>query len=197
MNILLIKLNRRLSIIRLISLMLVIIFIPACQLNNTDNYKVIFSANTVNYGQYYLALKKLSESELLLEIKQQKLKKSQGSIEAEINLLLLFSLPKSPIHNDYLAKSQLNKQFKRHASYLFSAADQAFVTLLKDQLNQQLYLFQQVIEQEIKHNKQSAKHLVNQKYQNNKNAELTLKINELTNQINQLKKIEQAINEHG
>jgi len=197
MNITLIKLNGCLSISRLISLILVIIFVSACQLNNTDNYKEIFAANTVNYGQYYLTLKKLSKSELLLEIKRQKLKKSQGSIEAEINLLLLFSLPNSPIHNAYSAKSQLNEQLKKHASYLFSSADQAFVTLLKDQLNQQLYLFQQLIEQEIEHNKQSAKHLANQKYQNNKNAELKLKVNELTNQINQLKKIEQAINEHG
>tara|TARA_B110000091_G_C13660942_1_gene409557 strand:+ start:210 stop:815 length:606 start_codon:yes stop_codon:yes gene_type:complete len=201
MNIRLIKFKVCLSINKLISLILVIILFPACQLYNADNYEATFAANTVNYGQYYLALKKLSESDLLLEIKQQKIKKTRGSLEAEINLLLLYSLPNSPIQSSYSTKSQLNEQLneqlKQHTNSLFSSTDQAFVTLLKDQLNQQLYLFQQLIEQEIESNKQSAKHLVNQKYQNNKNAELTLKINELTNQINQLKKIEQVINEHG
>ncbi len=177
------------------------ITLSACQLNsflgNSPSSQTIVATNTVNYGQYYLALKNLSEAELVIEIKQQKLKKSQGSIEAEINLLLLYSLPNSPIHNAYTAKTQLNEQLKQHENYQFSPADQAFITLLKDQLNQQLYLFQQVINKELEHDKQAAEHLVANKKQKNKVAELQLKVSQLNEQITQLKNIEQAINDHG
>ena len=50
----------------------------------------VVALNTVNFGQYYLALKNLSDAELENEIKQQQIKKAEGSIEAEVNLILLY-----------------------------------------------------------------------------------------------------------
>jgi len=170
--------------------------LSACQLNNQYSSNSI-AANTIDFGQYYLALKNLSESELKIEIEQQRLKKSQGSIEAEINLILLHSLPNSPTHNAYTAKSQLNDQLKEHKNYNLSLSDQAFITLLKDQLNQQLFLFQKMINQELAHDTQSAKYRINEKKQLNKIAELESLVTQLTKQITQLKKIEQTISEHG
>ncbi|MCI2285213.1 hypothetical protein L3081_19825 [Colwellia sp. MSW7] len=109
----------------------------ACQ-NTTNSPSKVVALNTVNFGQYYLALKNLSDTELETEIKQQRLKKEEGSIEAEINLILLHSLPNSPTHNVYSAKSQLNEQLKLHKNYYLSSDDQAFIRLLKDQLNQRI-----------------------------------------------------------
>lgn len=171
--------------------------LSACQLNDQYSDYTSVASNTVNYGQYYLALKNLSESELQGEITQQQLKKSQGSIEAEINLILLHSLPNSPSHNAYTAKSKLNEQLKRHKSYPLNSADQAFFSLLKDQLNQQLYLFQKLINQELAHDTQMAEHKINNKKQKNKIAALELTVTQLTKQITQLKKIEQTISGHG
>lgn len=171
--------------------------LSACQLNDRYSDYNSIASNTVNYGQYYLALKNLSESELQGEITQQQLKKSQGSIEAEINLILLHSLPNSPTHNAYTAKSKLNEQLKLHTSYQLNSADQAFIILLKDQLNQQLYLFQKLINQELAHDTQVAEHKINDKKQKNKIAALELTVTQLTQQITQLKKIEQTISGHG
>ena len=172
------------------------LWLSACQLND-QYFDNSIASNTVNYGQYYLALKNLSESELQDEITQQQLKKSQGSIEAEINLILLHSLPNSPSHNAYTAKSKLNEQLKLHKSYRLSSADQAFISLLKDQLNQQLFLFQKLINQELAHDAQVAKHRINDQKQQNKIAALELTVTQLTKQITQLKKIEQTISGHG
>jgi len=180
-----------------ILIMIVSFCLSACQLNNQYSPNNHFAANTVDFGQYYLALKNLSASELKIEIQQQRLKKSQGSIEAEINLILLHSLPNSPTHNAYTAKSQLNEQLEVHNSYYLSSADQAFISLLKDQLNQQLFLFQKVIKQDLAHDTETAKHQIKEKQQLNRIAELELMVTQLTKQITQLKKIEQTISEHG
>lgn len=176
---------------------LISMLVSACQLNNQNPADHDRVANTINYGQYYLALKNLSESELQKEIAQQRVKKSQGSIEAEINLILLHSLPNSPTHNAYNAKSKLNEQLKTHKNYHFSTADQAFIGLLKDQLNQQLFLFQKMINQELAYDAQTATHRLNEKKHLSKITELELMVKQLTKKITQLKKIEQAISEHG
>jgi len=192
------KLNNKYKNVLLIFISISLsVCISGCQLNNSHISNNAMASNTVNYGQYYLALKNLSASELLIEIKQQQLKKSQGSIEAEINLLLLHSLPNSPIHNAYSAKSQLNEQFKNHKNYQFSPADQAFIILLKDQLNQQLYLFQQVINQDLEHDAQSATYQLSKQKQQDETTALKLTVTQLTKQITQLKKIERTISEHG
>lgn len=194
--------NLAVNKVRLTILILIVnVFLFGCQTNKhySNNNGVV--TNTVNFGQYYLALKSLSESEIDTEIAQQQLKKSQGSIEAEINLILLHTLPNSPIHNVYTAKSQLNEQLKQHKNYQFSPTDLAFITLLKDQLNQQLFLFRQVInqnnKQEFEQNTLLAKQRIEQKKQLNKIAELELTVTQLTKQISQLKNIEQTISEHG
>ena len=179
------------------TLVLFSLCLSACQLNDQYSDYTSVASNTVNYGQYYLALKNLSESELQGEITQQQLKKSQGSIEAEINLILLHSIPNSPSHNAYTAKSKLNEQLKLHKSYPLNSADQAFFSLLKDQLNQQLYLFQKLINQELAHDTQMAEHKIKNKKQKNKIAALELTVTQLTKQITQLKKIEQTISGHG
>jgi len=175
--------------------------LSACQFNGHNSEmqypNSIIAANTVNYGQYYLALKNLSENELQQEIKQQELKKSQGSIEARINLILLNSLPNSPIHNVYTAKSQLNEQGELNENYYLSPADQAFISVLKDQLNQQLFLFQKLINQELADDKKMAAQRIQEKKQLNKIANLELTVKQLTKQITQLKKIEQTISGHG
>ena len=185
------------SAIKPLSMLLISLLLSACQLNNQQHSNVLIATNTVNFGQYYLSLKNLSSDELKTEIAQQQLKKSQGSIEAEINLLLLHSLPNSPIHNAYSAKSQLNEQLKTHKNYQFNPADLAFITLLKDQLNQQLYLFQQVINQELANDALSAKHRVENKKRQNEIAALKLTVAQLSKQITQLKTIEKAISGHG
>lgn len=153
--------------------------------------------NTVNFSQYYMLLKGLSADEIQAEIEQQGLKKSQGNIEAQINLILLHSLPNSPIHNAYNAKSQLNDHLKAHSNYTLSSNDQAFISLLKDQLNQQLFLFQKLINQELAHDDQMAKNLIENKKQLDKIAALELTVTQLTKKITQLKKIEQTISDHG
>ena len=188
--------NHRFKFNKAIFILLISLCISACQ-NIQNSPNTLIATNTINFGQYYLALKNLSASELLSEIKQQRLKKLQGSIEAEINLILLHSLPNSPILNAYTAKSQLNKQLTEHKNYQLSSADQAFISLLKDQLNQQLFLFKEIINQDLAHDRQTAKHRITEQTQLSKIAELELTIAQLTKKITQLKKIEQAISEHG
>lgn len=176
---------------------ILVVFIFACQSNNKYVPIKAITSNTINFSQYYLSLKNLTEIEIKNEIAQQREKKSQGSIEAEINLILLHSLPNSPIHNAYTAKSKLNEQFKNHQNYYLNTADQAFINLLKDQLNQQLFLFQKLINQELEHDSEMAKQRIAEQKQLNKVAELELSVSQLTEKINQLKKIEQSISEHG
>lgn len=190
------NINHRVKFNKAIFILLISLCISACQTTQNSPNQLI-ATNTVNFGQYYLALKNLSDSELQSEIEQQRLKKSQGSIEAGINLILLHSLPNSPIYNVYSAKSQLNEQLKVHKNYYLSSADQAFVSLLKDQLNQQLFLFQQMMNQELARDTQVAKHRIKEKKQLNKIAALELTVTQLTKKIIQLKKIEQTISEHG
>jgi len=180
-----------------IATLLVSVFLSGCQVNKHYPNNSVVVTNTVNYGQYYLALKSFTKNEIKTEIAQQQMKQSQGSIEAEMNLILLHSLPNSPVHNAYSAKSQLNEQLKQHKNYQLSPSDQAFISLLKDQLNQQLFLFQKMINQELEQDSQSARQKVENKKQQNKIATLELTVTQLTKQITQLKNIEQTISEHG
>ncbi|GAA6173577.1 hypothetical protein NBRC116592_32470 [Colwellia sp. KU-HH00111] len=191
------KFTQRLPLKKVILILGGIVCLSACQLTEPYSNANSLVSNTINYSQYYLALKNLSKPELQREIQLQQLKESQGSIAAEINLMLLHSLPNSPSHNVYSAKSKLNEQLKRHDSYQLNSDDQAFFSLLKDQLNQQLFLFQKLINQELAHDKQAEKYSINDKKQKNKIAALELTVAQLSKQITQLKKIEQTISGHG
>jgi hypothetical protein len=172
------------------AIILVLILSSACQLleQKTDENCLKSNkntTNTLNYAQYYLQLQQLSEGELLAEIYQQKIAISAGSIEAQVNLILIYSFPKSPTHSAYKAKSRLNQFFQDYPEYQFSNNDLAFIGLLKDQLNMQLSLFKQLVDQEI-----------NQEKQYEEAIELTKKVTLLQEQKVQLKRIENNISGH-
>jgi hypothetical protein len=190
------KIKQQFKLYQLFIFLLLNLSIFACQ-NTQELPSSIITVNTENFGQYYLKLKTLSAEELQKEIEQQQTNKQAGSIEAGVHLILLYSLPNSGIHNVYSAKSQLNEQLKNHHDYPISEADQAFIYLLKDQLNQQLFLFQKLINQELDYDAQVADHKISNKKQQNKISALELTVTQLTQQITQLKKIEQTISEHG
>ncbi|MFT5636157.1 MAG: hypothetical protein ACI89T_001614 [Cognaticolwellia sp.] len=91
-------------------LSITLLLLSGCQLNKK------YDNSSTSYGQYYLTLQQLSQQQLAEEItKQQKSVESQEEkiiqvdFDAQIKLLLLYSLPKSPIYNSFIAKSLLNK----------------------------------------------------------------------------------------
>jgi hypothetical protein len=174
--------NNLIDILRGLIIALFIVLISACQLL-TDPKTPQAPVNELtkkisfNFNEYYLLLKTLSNEQLLLEITKQT-KQASNSKLADLKLLLLYSLPKSPIHNPYTAKSKLNSlPLTATLTELFSDEDLAFFTMLKDQLNQQLLLF----------------NLIEQVDQNA--AYQQQRIQELQRQIEQLKTIEKNINE--
>lgn len=194
------KLNQRKLVFLVFSLSII-----GCQ-SVSENYNVvdtqneptnIITAPSANFGQYYLAIQNLSESELQKEVALQQLRKLQGSSEARIYLTLLYSLPSSPIHSVYTAKLHLNNLLQAHQTDHLNSIDQAFVLLLKDQLNQQLFLFQKLIKQGADYDKKAAEHRISNKKQLNEIAALELTVKQLSEQITQLKKIEKNISEHG
>jgi hypothetical protein len=169
--------------------------LSACQLISKTNEQPN-STHVSSYGEYYLRLKSLSKAQLKDEIKQQESDVKQGEITAKINLLLLRSLPNSPIYNVYSAKSLLNNFQFSALSQQLSLHDLALITLLKDQLNAQLFLYQDLAKNEQliqQNNHQVAKQMQTQQLSI---LQLNKKINVLQLQINQLKKIEETISEH-
>jgi len=193
------KIKKGLKLYKTIISLLLSLIITACQSPNSSQHAPTdtIAISTADFGQYYLSLKNLSADELHKEIALQQLHKGLGSYEAEMNLILLYSLSNSPIHNVYTAKSQLNRQLKKQQNDSLSLGDQAFIALLKDQLNQQLFLFQKLINRELIQDTEQAKNRSKEKKQLDKIATLELTVTQLTEQITQLKKIEQNISEHG
>ncbi|MDX2371099.1 MAG: hypothetical protein QNK36_22305 [Colwellia sp.] len=176
-------------------IILMLIAMSGCQLlggsnsNKIESYtdKVELITDKANFSHYYLWIKNLNEEEIAEEIIQQKSNKESGDAQADVQLIMLYSLPISPIHNPYTAKTRLNDYpLAPHVETTFSDTDLAFIIMLKDQLNQQLLLLEQ---------------LTNYKgaYQQSKkvNSEQQLKIDELNKQIIQLKKIEKTISNRG
>ena len=140
-----------------------------------------------DFSYYYLWIKSLNRDEISQEIIQQKSNKESGYTQANVQLIMLYSLPTSPIHNPYSAKTLLNDYpLTLNIKTTFSDTDLAFIVMLKDQLNQQLLLLEK---------------LTNFKgvYQQSKqvNTAQQLKINQLNKQIIQLKKIEKTISKRG
>ena len=167
------------------SMALLIIFmlfpLSGCQLLDDSHSK------KVDFSHYYIWIKSLNDEEVQQEIIQQKNSKDSGYATADIHLIMLYSLPNSPIHNPYTAKTLLNDYpLAPYSESTFSDIDLAFIVMLKDQLNQQLLILKQ---------------LENYKgvYQQSKkvNAAQELKINQLNKQIIQLKKIEKTISKRG
>lgn len=99
--------------------------------------------SSLNLGAYYQWLKELTPEQLASEVKLQLAHKEQAIADAELFLLLLKSFPKASIHNPYNAKAMLNQRdFNQYIYARVTPADLAFVTMLRDQLNQQLLLLQ-------------------------------------------------------
>jgi hypothetical protein len=142
---------------------------------------------SVNFSHYYLWIKSLSDEELDQEIIQQKNNKQSGTIQADVQLIMLYSLPNSPLHNPYTAKTMLNiYPLTPHIDTTFSATDLAFVVMLKDQLNQQLLLLEKLSNFEGVYLQAKKVNSVQQ-----------VKINQLNQQIIQLKKIEKTLSKRG
>lgn len=146
-----------------------------------------------SYGQYYLWLKSLTIEEITQEIAQQKQSLEAGNIQAKEYLLLLHSLPSSPIHNAYTAKTILNKQKNQYVESHYNPTNLALLTVLKDQLNQQLLILNKLVDKSAKLQDVEQQQLA----LNKSNAAYQAQIKQLKQQIVQLKKIEKNINEHG
>ena len=150
--------------------------------------------NTVNFNHYYLWIKSLNDEEVVQEISRQKNNKLSGVAQADIHLIMLFSLPNSPVHNPYTAKTQLNDyQLEPYEETIFSTTDLAFVVMLKDQLNQQLLILEELNNYKGAY-KQSKKMIAEQQVEISDAQKI---ITQLNQKIIQLKKIEKAISEHG
>ena len=187
--------NKVKGLLNIVLSILLLTTVSACQLlpQETETPKEEIEDETT-YGHYYLWIKSLSDEELNQEIKLQKQQVLAEDNSAEVNLLLLHSLPNSPVHNPYTAKAKLNQQiFQQYIESTFSVSDLAFIIMLKDQLNQQLLLLRKLIAQDNK-NEQSQEKLATLQREN---KVLNEKVMQLETQIIQLKKIEQVISEHG
>ena len=155
--------------------------LSGCQLLGDSSHK------KVDFSHYYIWIKSLNVEEVTQEIAQQKSNKNAGYIAADIHLIMLYSLPNSPIHNPYTAKTILNDYpLAPYSESTLSDTDLAFIVMLKDQLNQQLLILKQL------ENYKGA-------YQQSKKVNKTqqLKIEQLKKQIIQLKKIEKTISKRG
>ncbi|WP_076418535.1 hypothetical protein [Colwellia sp. UCD-KL20] len=175
--------------------------ISACEITPQKNTTI------PTYGDYYLWLKTLDKDELLQEIEQQKKNQDVKSPDADIYILLLHSLPQSPIYNPYTAKTILNELQLQYVESRYNPTNLALITLLRDLLNEQLLTRQK--QNDIKVQFNNAKNMLSalQKksgikdkklIENSKEiTELQQKVQLLEEQISQLHRIEKSINEHG
>lgn len=152
------------------------------------------NSNRVYFSDYYLWIKSLSEDEITQEIIEQKNNKESGYAKADVQLIMLYSLPNSPIHNPYTAKTMLNDYpLEPYNDSTFNSTDLAFIVMLKDQLNQQLLLLEQLTNYKGAYQQSKKVNTAQQLKINLRNK----KINQLNKQIIQLKKIEKTISERG
>jgi hypothetical protein len=162
-------------------IILPLLSLSGCQLLDESKSK------KVDFSHYYLWIKSLSEEEIAQEIIYQKNNKQSGHAPADVELVMLYSLPKSPIHNPYTAKAMLNDYpLAPYVETMFSATDLAFIVMLKDQLNQQLLLLEQLTNYKGAYKQTKEINSLQQE-----------KINQLNKQIIQLKKIEKIISKRG
>jgi len=168
-------------------LLILLLLNSGCQLINQPTKQMI------SYGQYYLWLKSLNQEELQQEIVQQRQNLAVDRMDNELYLLLIHALPHSPIHNPYTAKSLLNSFQQRYVNTRYNSENLAFITMLRDQLNEQLLTLDKMTKTSLLNKKNQSKiKLIDKKILHQQQT-----IKRLTQQIIQLKKIEQTINEHG
>jgi len=169
------------------------LLLSGCQVTPVKNTPKIVKHNT-SYGEYYLELQTLTEIELITEV--EKLQRQitqiptnspQQDYNTQIKLLLLYSLPKSPIYNTFNAKALLNKmkrEEKTTSIIKLSPSEKGLIALLRDQLNQRLLMRNRLLEQQKNQQDKALK----------QQQELVDKTHLLEQIIGQLKKIEQTIN---
>ncbi|MBA6291971.1 hypothetical protein H4J58_16000 [Colwellia sp. MB3u-70] len=168
-----------------------LLLLSGCQLmTKQDN-------SSTSYGEYYLILQQLNQQQLTDEVSKQQrtLEKttktnSQMHYDAQIKLLLLYSLPTSPIYNAFNAKvllNELNSEENNAALANINPSEQAFISLLRDQLNQCLLMRSRLLAQQ--------QELVQAQRQQAIKQQQTLieQVKLLEQTIKQLKNIEQAI----
>jgi hypothetical protein len=168
--------------------LITIFTLSACQLTEQCHHQ----EQNNNVAEYYLWLKTLDKAQLAEEFILQQQKEQAGLQQARLNLALIFTLPDTITHNAYSAKTKLNS-YQKQVTNPLSVNDLAFVTLLKDQLNQQLFLYQQLVEQEKR--QQKLQRNINEKKQ--EISKLIIQVDQLKKQISQLKKIEKIIQQRG
>lgn len=182
----------RYKISRQITLLIIFIslVLTGCQtISETTSSQKISAADKRDseFSRYYLWLKSLDDAELEQEIALQQQNIQAGNVKPIVHLIILYSLPNSPVHNPYTAKAQLNNlQLALQDDSIFIASDLAFFVMLKDQLNQQLLLLEKI--KNYKGAYHQAKKMITAKQ---------LQINHLKQQFIQLQKIEKNINERG
>jgi hypothetical protein len=173
-----------------------LVFSSGCQLTSNN------VSSRVTYGEYYLTLQQLSPQQLLEEVIKQQTQVEQISNEspnynAQIKLLLLYSLPKSPIYNSFHAKMLLNELKNEENDAAFSSitpSEQALISLLHDQLNQRLLMRNRLIaEQKSQQENFKKSAIIQQKNAIKIQQDLIEQVKLLEQTIKQLKDIEQAI----
>jgi len=174
--------------------------LSGCQItsiNETPEVEKVANKNT-SYGEYYLKLQTLNEIELIEEVEKLQLQISQIPTDSpqhdyntQIRLLLLYSLPRSPIYNTFNAKALLNKMKREEKDtstikpiIKLSPSETGLIALLRDQLNQRLLMRNRLLEQQQNQKDEALK----------QHQELVDKTHLLEQIIEQLKSIEQTIN---
>lgn len=181
----LIKNKRSLLFIILVSSLL-----SACQVTPQPTEVVV--KNTLSYSQYYLELKTLNKKQLLAEEQKQKSlmvdQTNENTGFTQSKLILIYSLPNTPIHRPYKAKRLLNELLIVKNN--MSKENTAFTMLLRDQLNTQLHLLEKQNATDKDCNEQLDQHhmLIKQ---------LQMQLDQVNQQLILLKKIDLNINERG
>jgi len=185
---------------------MVLLLLSACELTTKNE------SPGITYGEYYLALQQLNQQQLLEEVNKQQTdverQTNTQNYDAQIKLLLLYSLPESPIYNSFHAKILLNKLNNEDNNAAFATitpSEQAFISLLHDQLNQRLLMRNRLLSQQKEQHQtlqksQQTSAITQQKNAIEKQQKLIEKQQQLIEQvqlleqtIKQLKNIEQAI----
>lgn len=160
------------------------------------------TSNNINsrltYGEYYLALQQYNPQQLIAEVEKQKNSVEKTPLyandyDAQIKLMLLYSLPKSPIYNSFHAKILLNQLKSEDNNAAFASItpnEQAFISLLHDQLNQRLLMRSRLIGQQEELQKSA---LAQQQKAIEIQQNLTEQVKLLEQTIKQLQNIEKAI----
>lgn len=164
------------------------------------------SNQSANLAAYYLWLTQLTPEQLEQEFNLQKERSANEKSSAKLPLAILYSYPEASFHNPYTAKSILNQYTTPNSESInnsivhLPAEDLAFLSMLKEQLNQQLLALQSIVGKEQKI------HLMSQKIKQQSKAnevlkntikEHKLKLATLKEQLAQLKTIENEINKRG